>query len=89
MFARGDIEIGRTRVLTVPQTAVLLRDGFSYVFRVASDGRVAQVKVSLGQRIGDRVAVTAGLAAGVPVVATGVGFLADGDLVRLVAAKSR
>ena len=36
MFARGEFQIGSSTALTLPQTAVLLRDGFSYVFRVAS-----------------------------------------------------
>ncbi len=87
MFARGEIEISRGEVLALPQTAVLLRDGFSYVFRIGQDGRVVQTKVTIGQRVGDQVAVTSGLEAGAQVVATGVGFLADGDLVRLAPAK--
>ena len=84
MFASGEIEIGRSQVLTVPQNAVLLRDGYSYVFRLGPDNRVIQTKVGVGQRSGDRVAVTNGLEPGVAVVSTGVGFLADGDLVRIV-----
>ena len=33
------------RALTLPQSAVLLRDGFSYVLRVGADSKVAQTKV--------------------------------------------
>ena len=84
MFASGEIEIGRSQVLTVPQNAVLLRDGYSYVFRLGPDNRVIQTKVGVGQRSGDRVAVMNGLEPGMAVVSTGVGFLADGDLVRIV-----
>ena len=83
MFASGEIEISRSKVLTLPQSAVLLRDGYSYVFRVGPDKRVIQTKIGVGQRSGDLVAVTDGLEAGSAVVNTGVGFLADGDLVRL------
>jgi HlyD family secretion protein len=86
MFASGEIEIGHSKVLTLPQSAVLLRDGYSYIFRLGPDNRVIQTKISVGQRSGDRIAVTSGLEPGVAVVATGVGFLADGDLVRVVAA---
>lgn len=86
MFASGEIELGRGKVLTVPQSAVLLRDGFSYVFRVGQDNRVIQTKVGVGQRQGDRVAVQSGLEADSPVVGSGVGFLADGDLVHVVTA---
>lgn len=84
MFASGEIELGKSAVLTLPQSAVLLRDGFSYVFRLGDDSRVTQTKVEVGQRSGDRVAINRGLEAGAVVVASGVGFLADGDLVRVV-----
>ena len=87
MFARGEIALGQGKVLTLPQTAVLLRDGFSYVYRLDKDNRVIQTKVRIGQRSGDRVAIAAGLEAWARVVATGVGFLADGDLVRVSTGK--
>ena len=87
MFARGEIELGRSPVQTLPQSAVLLRDGYSYVFRVETDDRVRQVKVATGQRFGDRIAVAGGLVPGDRVVASGVGFLADGDLVRIAASR--
>ena len=86
MFASGEIEIGSVRVLTLPQSAVLLRDGFSTVFRVESENRVSETRVEVGARSGDRLAVAAGLEPGAAVVASGVGFLADGDVVRLVEA---
>lgn len=89
MFARGEIQLGKQKVLSLPQSAVLLRDGFAFVFRLGADGRVLQTKVELGRREGDQVEVLSGLAAGVEVVASGVGFLADGDLVRVVPAKTR
>ena len=84
MFVRGDIDIGASRALTLPQSAVLLREGFTYVYRVGDDGRVVQVKVDTGRREGDRIEVLRGLAEGVRVVRGGVAFLADGDLVRIV-----
>ncbi|MDP1159794.1 hypothetical protein Q6257_30095, partial [Klebsiella variicola] len=34
LFARGDFVLGERPALTLPQTAVLLRDGFSYVCRL-------------------------------------------------------
>lgn len=86
MFARGAIELGAGAALTLPQTAVVLRDGFAYVFRVGPDQRVVMTKVSTGRRVGDRVEVTSGLNAATKVVASGTGFLADGDLVKVVPA---
>jgi RND family efflux transporter MFP subunit len=84
MFARGSFELGKTDALTLPQTAVLQREGFSYAFRVDPDSRVSQVKVEVGRRLGDRVEIVSGLAPDMRVVNSGVGFLADGDLVRVV-----
>ncbi len=86
LFARGDFVLGESAVLTLPQSAVLLRDGFSYVFLLAKDNKVRQHKVQLGRRQGDRVEVREGLAAGTNVAAAGVGFLADGDTVRVAPA---
>jgi RND family efflux transporter MFP subunit len=84
MFASGRLEIGQSQGLTLPQTAVQLRDGFSYVFKVSPQGQVTQTKVAVGRRVGDRVEVLQGLDAQTDVVAAGVGFLADGDQVRVV-----
>ena len=83
-FARGEFELDRSPSLTLPQSAVLLRDGFAYVFRIGPDNRVAQIKVELGRRVGDRIEVRDGIDATTRVVETGVGFLADGDTVRVV-----
>ncbi|MBK7665225.1 MAG: efflux RND transporter periplasmic adaptor subunit [Sterolibacteriaceae bacterium] len=85
MFARGEFELGRAPALTLPQSAVLLREGFAYVFRLDGDNRVAQTKVSVGRRSGDRIEITGGLEANAQVVVSGGGFLADGDVVRVAA----
>ena len=85
MFARGEFELGKSSGLTLPQAAVVLRDGNSYVFRVQPDGRVVQAKVQVGRRVGERVEITAGLDAAATVAGPGAGFLNDGDLVKVVA----
>jgi len=84
MFARGEFELGSAPGLTLPQSAVLLRDGFSYVLRVQPDSTVREAKVTVGQRLGERVQITGGLDADARVVASGGGFLSDGDVVRVV-----
>ena len=86
MFARGDFEIGSGSALILPQSAVLLRDGFSYVMRVGPDSKIAETKVAVGRRVGDKVEITAGIDAASRVVASGGAFLADGDVVRVVGA---
>jgi len=89
MFARGEFQLGAGSALTLPQSAVLLRDGFSYVHLIGPDSKVAQVKVSTGRRSGDRVEITGGLDANARVVASGGAFLADGDSVRVVESQAK
>lgn len=83
MYARGEFDLGTSSALTVPQQAVVLREGFSYVFRLAPDNRVQQVKIKTGRRIADRIEVLEGLKPDASVAVSGAGFLNDGDLVRV------
>lgn len=87
LFARGEFMLDQHTVMTLPDTAVLLRDGFSYVFRIEGD-KVRQQKVALGARRGDRVEIRQGLAADAVVVESGVGFLADGVTVHIASASA-
>ena len=84
MFLSGEFELGETAAWTVPQQALVIRDGFSYVFTLNGAERVAQVKVRTGRRNGERVEVLEGVAPTTRVVAAGAGFLNDGDLVKAV-----
>ena len=84
MFARGAFELGRGPALTLPQSAIVTREGFAYAFRIEPESRVTQVKIGTGRRLGDRVEVTSGLSADDQVVASGAGFLPDGDVVKVV-----
>jgi RND family efflux transporter MFP subunit len=88
MFAHGEFVLGASAAVTVPQQAVLLRDGFSYVFqlrdRSGDTGHVSQFKVQTGRRLGEQVEIVEGLAADAQVVVRGAAFLTDGDLVRVV-----
>jgi HlyD family secretion protein len=86
MYARGEFDIGASEGLTLPQSAVVLRDGFNYALSVGEDNKVTQIKVGVGRRFGDRIEITSGLDAKARVVASGGGFLTDGDTVRVVAA---
>jgi RND family efflux transporter MFP subunit len=89
MFAQGEFYLGNSPALTVPQGALSLREGFSYIFRLAKQpangqATVTQVKVQLGRRTGDHYEILSGISLGDAVVAGGAGFLADGDTVRVV-----
>jgi RND family efflux transporter MFP subunit len=83
MFARGDFAVGERDGVTLPQSAVVLRDGFNWVFQIGPENKVQQRKVNVGARIGDRIEISSGLAKDARVVAQGAGFLADGDVVRI------
>ncbi|MEO8079978.1 MAG: efflux RND transporter periplasmic adaptor subunit [Caldimonas sp.] len=87
MFASGEFDVGDASALTLPQSAVLLRDGFSYVLTVGADARVSEVKVAVGRRIGNRIEVRSGLDPSARVVVAGGAFLSDGDTVRVVEAR--
>ena len=88
MYAQGEIALGQSQALTVPQTAVVVRDGFSYVYTVGADQKVSQLKVQTGRQSGDRVEVVGGLKADARVVASGGAFLNHGDTVRVVDASA-
>ncbi|MRJ44373.1 efflux RND transporter periplasmic adaptor subunit [Idiomarina loihiensis] len=82
-FAHGQFELGTTEALTLPQSAVQMRDGFSYVMRIDEKERVWQTKVITGQRSADLVEIVSGITAMDRVVINGSAFLGDGDLVRI------
>ena len=84
MYARGDFELGSTGALTVPQTAVVVRDGFSYVYRVGADNKVSQLKVQTGRVVGEHIEIQSGVKPEDRLVASGGSFLSEGDTVKVV-----
>ncbi len=92
MSAKGVFIQPSAAVMTVPQTAAMIRDGFYYVFKVVNKDEhtsvVQQVKVTLGARKDGQVAILSGLQANDTLVAAGVEFLKDGDAVKVVTAQS-
>ena len=86
MFAKGTFALGSSNAITLPQQALVLRDGFTYALRIDASNKVQQVKLQTGRRVGDAVEILQGTQAGERYVGTGAAFLADGDTVRVVAA---
>jgi HlyD family secretion protein len=99
MYARGKFVLANTAALTLPASAIVIKDGFSYVMQVedslaSSDvkspakslasKRVKQIKVETGRRSGDVVEVLNLEDGDASYVGSGGAFLADGDLVRVV-----
>ena len=87
MYARGEFELGSSSVLSLPQQALVLRDGFTYAMRVEQGNKVSQIKLQTGRRAGDAVEIIKGAKLGEQFVASGAAFLADGDVVKVVAAQ--
>jgi HlyD family secretion protein len=85
MFAKGEFALGSQNALTLPQQALVLRDGFTYAMRIEANNKIAQVKLQTGKRSGDAVEILSGAKAGEKYVASGAAFLADGDTVKVVA----
>jgi multidrug efflux pump subunit AcrA (membrane-fusion protein) len=88
MFAKGEFALGAANALTLPQQALVLRDGFTYAMRIEPNNKVVQVKLETGRRSGDAVEIKQGAKTSDRFVASGVGFLADGDTVKLVDVKA-
>lgn len=83
MFATGEFELGDTRVLTLPQESVVMRDGFSYVFKVRDAARVSQVRVEIGRRLGARVEILKGVEDNESIAESGAGFLNNDDVIAI------
>ncbi|MCB1682865.1 MAG: efflux RND transporter periplasmic adaptor subunit [Pseudomonadales bacterium] len=88
MFVTGRILQRDKAGISLPSSALVLRDGYSFVFVVdAEEGRAMQKKVVIGRRAQDVVEVLSGVSLDDAVIASGGAFLNDGDIVRVVAAQ--
>ncbi|MDD2685752.1 MAG: efflux RND transporter periplasmic adaptor subunit [Gallionella sp.] len=85
MFARGTIQLDQQAksVWSLPQSAVMLRDGGAYVFIVDDKSQVHERKVLIGQRHGEQIEIVSGLEQAARVVESGGAFLVEGDVVRV------
>lgn len=91
MYVSGRVILGASEARVVPAESVVIRDGRSYVLKVAegdSRPRVALQAVRVGRRQGGDVEITAGIDADDRVIVQGAGFLKDGDVVRLAAGQN-
>lgn len=89
MFVEGEIELGEVEALRIPSSALVLRDGYAYVFVVDDKQRARERRIEIGDRLQGLVAVRSGLSAGERVVSKGAAFLGDGDKVNVVEAQGQ
>lgn len=90
MYLTGEVSTGEQSALTLPESAITMRDGNAYVFEVINDTKqsdqylVKQIKVNLGRQQANSLEVN-GLNASRQYVESGGAFLNDGDVVQLAA----
>lgn len=84
MYAQGELLLGESDVRTLPEAAVVERDGFRYVFVLGAGDVVAQRRIETGARQDGVVEILSGVEDGERVAVEGAAFLSDGDRVKVV-----
>lgn len=83
MFAKVEVMTGEpVRALTVPQSALLQKQGISYVFTI-ENGKAVRKQVEIGEVSGASIVVTSGLQPETQVITTNVNRLKEGDSVKV------
>ncbi|WP_209891400.1 efflux RND transporter periplasmic adaptor subunit [Rhizobium leguminosarum] len=83
LYVTGNIELQTSPALTVPETAIVFRDGISYLFTSGENQRVQKVRVETGRRNNGEVEIVSGIDRSSKVVSSGGAFLSDNDLVKI------
>lgn len=78
VFASGTIELESKPASTLPQSAIVLRDGRSYIYVLETGAKVASRAVTTGRRQGNRIEVLSGIEPNAQIVASGGAFLSEG-----------
>ncbi len=79
LFANLEVQLAeRENALVVPDSAVLVDQGGSFVWRIGSDGKASRVPVELGLRKAARVEIRSGLDAGDQIVSAGTQKVTEG-----------
>ncbi|MCA9797335.1 MAG: efflux RND transporter periplasmic adaptor subunit, partial [Candidatus Eremiobacteraeota bacterium] len=82
MFAKGEIQLGHSEVLTVPAEAVRGESPDYFVY-LLEDTTARRQPIQVARRSQDLVAIKQGLKAGQKVIVEGAGLIRDGDTVSL------
>jgi RND family efflux transporter MFP subunit len=85
-YASGQIDVSQGTAWTLPETAIVLRDGRSYAYTVNAQGQAVRHVVRTGRRQDGAVEVLDGLPHDSRVVASGGAFLSDGAQVTVAQA---
>lgn len=86
MYANGSIELKKSQAIIVPAASVVIRDGHSYVFKLAdknAETKVILQEVKTGRDQDNFTEIVSGLNEGDFVAVKGAGFLNNDDTVRV------
>jgi len=84
MFSKIRLVTGDAmKVLTVPQAAIIQKQGIYYVFTVAND-LATRHQVEVGTAAGDSIEIKSGLQPGDKLAISNVSQLKDGDIIKIV-----
>lgn len=89
MFASGSLALDTKPALTLPQSAIVMRDGRAYVYVLGAGDKVNSHPVTTGRRQGDRVEVLTALPPQASIVASGGAFLSEGAQVSVATADTQ
>lgn len=84
MFASGTIVLGSKPAVTLPQSAIVSRDGRAYIFVVDRQNRAHSRAVTTGRRQGELIEILTPIDDGTRIVASGGAFLSENAQVTLV-----
>jgi len=83
MFIKTQLSTGAAvQVLTVPQSAVIQKQGLYYTF-TAETNKAVRHQIEIGDVIGDTIQIKTGLEPGAKVITSNVNKLKNGDLIRI------
>lgn len=84
MYLSGRFTLPGRDAMTLPESAVVLRDGNRYLMKVGADNLVREIKVVTGRRQQGAIEILDGVSPGDRFVASGGAFVNDGDRVQVV-----
>ena len=82
MFLSGTIQVGKSPSLHVPESAIVYRDGYTYVIVVWQDYFAHQIKVSTARRREEFVEIEGNVSESDRLILSGGSFVNEGDTVR-------
>ena len=88
MYVSGELVLGSTSSLAVPESAIVLRDGFQYLMQIDANNQVHQIKIETRRRYQNAIEVISDqIKPDAKFVRAAGGLLNDGDYVLIATAK--